>query len=209
NNITGIFALEMNDNNKFIDKKEKEMNNYEAARVEGRVAVGKIDGQTTRLTAMYDGAVVKPEINNQQKVVNEALYWVGRIPYYMDSAISTQKLDKNNPPRYMDCADFTSSVYYTVMDIKIGTWTGTQKYYGSAVDISGAKGGNYSNLVPGDLIIFTWPGGDYSNGDHVAMYIGNGQIVHESGINSTGGNVKINSLNENWGSGYGFIRSNI
>ncbi|GAA0826500.1 FG-GAP-like repeat-containing protein [Clostridium tertium] len=208
NNVTGAFTFELQSNSKFAAKKEKELTNYESARVEGRLAVGKFDGQTTRLTAMYDGTVVNPESNNKQKVVNEALYWVGRIPYYMDSVISTQKLDKNNPPPYMDCADFTSSVYYTVMGIKIGTWTGTQKYYGNAVDISAAKGGNYSKLLPGDLIIFTWPGGDSTNGDHVAIYIGNGQIVHESGDNYNGGNVKVNSLNEYW-SGYGVIRNNI
>lgn len=209
-NITGIFTWNLQSNGKFTAVKEKELTNYEAERVTGRVAVGKINGQTTRLLAMYDGTVVS-SLTTQQKIVNEGLYWVGKIPYYMDSAISTQKLDRNNPPRYMDCADFTSSVYYTVMDIKIGTWTGTQKNYGRAVDISAAKGGNYSNLVPGDLIFFTWPqpGADYTNGDHVAIYIGNGQIVHESGTNSTGGNVKINSLNENWGTGYGVIRNNI
>lgn len=208
NNETGAFTWELQSNNKFSSARQKVLSNYESARVEGRLAVGKFDGQTTRLTAMYDGTVVNPESNNKQKVVNEALYWVGRIPYYMDSVISTQKLDKNNPPPYMDCADFTSSVYYTVMGIKIGTWTGAQKYYGNAVDISAAKGGNYSKLLPGDLIIFTWPGGDSTNGDYVAIYIGNGQIVHESGDNYNGGNVKVNSLNEYW-SGYGVIRNNI
>ncbi|MBU3106707.1 NlpC/P60 family protein [Clostridium gasigenes] len=153
-----------------------------------------------------DGAIVA---NKGQAIVDEANYWVGRIPYYMDSAVSTQNLNKSNPPRYMDCADFTSSVYLTTANINIGTWTGTQKNVGQAIDISAAKSGNYSALVPGDLIIFTWPGGSYSNGDHVAIYMGNGMIVHESGTNSTGGNVKIDSLNTNWGSPYGVIRNNI
>lgn len=151
---------------------------------------------------------VKAATVTGQDIVNEALYWVGRIPYYMDSVITTQKLNRNNPPPYMDCADFTSSVYSTVMDINIGGWTGAQKYYGNAVDISAAKSGNYSNLALGDLIIFTWPNGSYNNGDHVAIYIGNGQIVHESGDNNRGGNVKVNSLNEYW-DGYGVLKNNI
>lgn len=213
NNTTGVFSLEMADNTKFTDKKIKEFSSYEADRVKGRVVGGKFDGSTSRMAALYDGIAIS-SLTTQQKIVNEALYWVGKIPYYMDSLVETQRLDRNNPPRYMDCADFTSSVYYTVMNIKIGTWTGTQKYYGSAIDIIGAKNGNYSNLVPGDLIFFTWPDGDSTNGDHVAIYIGNGQIVHESGYNKSSvdfwinGNVKVNSLNDYW-TGYGVLRNNI
>lgn len=157
-----------------------------------------------------DGAKVDSQ-NNQQKIVNEALYWKGKIPYLSPTSYNwkTGILDKNNPPARMDCSDFTSAVYATALGIRFQDWTGSQMAVGRGIEIDGPRGGNYSNLVPGDLIIFAWPGGDSTNGDHVAIYIGNGQIVHESGTNSAGGNVKVNSLNENWGAGYGYIRNNI
>lgn len=210
NNVTGVFSLEMTNNTIFTDKKSKELNNYEADRVKGMVVGGKFDGTTNRLAALYDGLTVS-SLTNQQRIVNEALYWVGKIPYRIPSSYNWQTgiLDRNNWPSSMDCSDFTSAVYATTLGIRFQDWTGTQKNLGSAVDISGAKSGNYGNLVPGDLIIFTWPGGSTAYGDHVGIYIGNGQIVHESGTNETGGNVKVNYLNENWGAGYGVIRNNI
>lgn len=143
------------------------------------------------------------------KVVNEALYWVGKIRYQSPSSYNWQTgvLDKNNPPASMDCSDFTSAVYATALGIRFQDWTGSQMSVGTGIAKEGPKVGNYSNLVPGDLIIFAWPGGNNATGDHVAIYIGNGQIVHESGTNA-GGNVKINSLNEYW-TDYGYVRSNI
>jgi cell wall-associated NlpC family hydrolase len=154
---------------------------------------------------------MSPGVTNQQKVVNEALYWKGKIPYWSPSSYNWQTgiLDRNNPPARMDCSDFASAVYVTALGIRFQEWTGSQMTVGSGIAVESPKGGNYSNLVPGDLIIFTWTGGNYSTGDHVAIYIGNGQIVHESSTNSTGGNVKVNSINENWGTGYGYIRNNI
>ena len=51
-------------------------------------------------------------------IAKEAAYWEGKIPYCIDSVIFTQILDRNNPPKYMDCADFTSSVYKTILGVE-------------------------------------------------------------------------------------------
>ena len=50
---------------------------------------------------------------------------------------------------------------------------------------------SYDNMIPGDLIFF----GSYYDTYHVAMYVGNGQIVHAS-TPSTG--VIIDSVNNIW-----------
>lgn len=144
-------------------------------------------------TEIHRMSLTNASDEKRQAVVDEALTWEGKIPYHLDSIIATQKLDKTNPPKYMDCADFTSSVYYTVLDTKIGTWTGEQKNAGVEVDKTLALKGDFSNLKKGDIIIFNFTS-ETVNGDHVGMYIGNGQFIHESGTNASSGNVKISNL---------------
>ena len=146
-------------------------------------------------TEIHKMAFISENVEIRQKVVDEALYWEGKIPYHCDSEVQTQILDKNNPPKYMDCADFTSSVYYTVTGEKIGYWTGEQIKVGSEIDIKDLKEkGDCSQLEKGDLIIFNF-GEDEVNGEHVGIYIGDGKFIHESGSNMNGGNVKISKLN--------------
>ena len=147
----------------------------------------------------------------RKKIVDEAKYWVGEIPYCRNDLVKTQLLDRKNPPPYMDCSDFTSSVYLTVMGINIGGNCSTQLKRGKKAELS--------DLKEGDLIIFDWKRGanKEQNGtpDHVGIYIGNGEFVHESGKNtnpenlSEKENVKIEKLDKNWGNPYGLIKSNI
>lgn len=129
----------------------------------------------------------------RQALVDEALSWEGKIPYYLDSVVVTQKLNKANPPEYMDCADFSSSIYYTVLGLNIGTWTGEQKDAGIEIDKTPVEKGDFSTLEKGDIIIFNFTSEDV-NGDHVGMYIGDGKFIHESGSNLTSGNVKISNV---------------
>lgn len=149
-------------------------------------------------TEIHKMSLTNEQEEKRQAVVDEALYWEGKIPYYLDSVISTQKLDKNIPPAYMDCADFVSSVYYTVLDVKIGTWTGDQKNAGVEVDKSLALKGDFSNLKKGDIIIFNFENPNNPDGEHVGMYIGDGKFIHESGTNANSGNVKISNLDNNF-----------
>ncbi len=139
---------------------------------------------------------IQDAISKRKKIVDEAVYWVGKIPYCLDSVVLGQRvLDKNNPPPYMDCADFTSSIYKTVLGIDIGLNTSAQIKVGEHVE--------YDNIEPGDLIIFDWDSDGET--DHVGIYIGDGKFVHESGSNKnpnaisktkTTQNVKIGTLIE-------------
>ncbi|QGQ98806.1 peptidoglycan endopeptidase [Paenibacillus psychroresistens] len=143
----------------------------------------------------------------RDKVVELAKLWEGKIPYCLDGKITTQVLDLHNPPPYMDCSDFTSSLYKTLFGIDIGSNTRIQVTRGIETE--------YNDLKPGDLILFDWK----TNGegiDHVGIYIGNGKFIHETGTNSNPNhlsdikqNIVINNLEDNWGKGYGKIKSNI
>lgn len=107
-------------------------------------------------------------------IVNEAAYWIGKIPYCIDSVVTTRVLDKNNPPPYMDCSDFSSSVYLTVLGINIGPTTSVQIQRGKSVPVSSMK--------PGDLILFDWD----SNGtpNHVGICSATDEMIDEHGSNS-------------------------
>ena len=156
NNVTGIFSWQLQSNGKFTSVKEKELSNYEASRVSGRIAVGKINGQATRLLAMYDGTVVQSQ-TQADKLISEAEKHLGK-PYVWGA----------KGPNSFDCSGF---VYYVFsqFNIILNTPTTTQVGYGSYVA--------YNNLQKGDLVFFndTYDG---SNPTHVGIYIGNGKMIH-------------------------------
>ena len=78
-----------------------------------------------------------------------------------------------------DCSGFTSLIYKE-FGISLGTTVRSQVYSGTYV--------SKSDLEPGDLVFYSYG----SNPSHVAIYIGNGLIIHES--NPRDG-VKISSVN--------------
>ena len=64
-----------------------------------------------------------------------------------------------------DCSGFVLSVYAN-FGIELPHYAASQAAYGTAVE--------YADLRPGDLLFYSW-GGEIS---HVAIYIGDGKIVH-------------------------------
>jgi hypothetical protein len=130
----------------------------------------------------------------------------------------TITLDHNNPPEYMDCSAFSSSVYLTVFGtVNIGRTTKDQVKRG-VVDNEAtqlAKKGDFSKLKKGDLVLFDWAGDNIV--DHVAIYVGNGYIVHSHGSATTkeesdaqpGKVITKDQLNVSWGSKYGNINTHI
>ena len=80
---------------------------------------------------------------------------------------------------------------YAQVGISLPHYTGTQVTYGRAV--------TYDQMQPGDLIFY----GTYGNVYHVAMYIGNGMIVHAE---STATGIVISYAARNRGSIYAIKR---
>lgn len=107
-----------------------------------------------------------------QAIVDFAMQYVGS-PYVW----------AGNTPAGFDCSGFTQFVVQNVTGLDIGHGTEGQLAYGTPVA--------YDDLQPGDLVYFTGTGGPGIS--HVAIYIGDGQIVHAE--NETTG-VKISDL---WG----------
>lgn len=89
--------------------------------------------------------------SDRQKLVDYAKQFIG-VPYVWGGTT----------PSGFDCSGLTSYVYSHTMGINIGRTTYSQNDSGKHVSLS--------DLQPGDLIL-------ENSGEHVAMYIGNGQQI--------------------------------
>ena len=103
----------------------------------------------------------------RDSIVNYALSWVGQCNYvYGGTDLSIGGS--------VDCSGFTMQVYNRVAGVSLPHHSMSQMNCGSAI--------TYDQLRPGDLVF-------YNNPNHVAIYIGNGAIVHagspETGITVT------------------------
>ena len=96
--------------------------------------------------------------NARQNLVNYALQFVGG-PY---------RAGGNDPRTGVDCSGFVRYVMQHGAGISMNRSSGSQATQGHAV--------NSSQMQPGDLLFYS--GGSGIN--HVAMYIGDGKIVHAS-----------------------------
>ena len=94
----------------------------------------------------------------RQNLVNYALQFVGG-PY---------RAGGNDPHTGADCSGFVKYVMQNGAGISMNRSSGSQATQGRAI--------SSSEMQPGDLIFY----GSGSRINHVAMYIGNGQIVHAS-----------------------------
>ena len=106
----------------------------------------------------------------RQNIVNYALQFVGG-PY---------RAGGNDPHTGVDCSGFVRYVMQHGAGISMNRSSGSQATQGHAV--------NSSQMQPGDLLFYS--GGSGIN--HVAMYIGDGKIVHASTY-ATG--IKISKWN--------------
>ena len=106
----------------------------------------------------------------RQNLVDYALQFVGG-PY---------RAGGNDPHTGVDCSGFVRYVMQHGAGISMNRSSGSQATQGHAV--------NSSQMQPGDLLFYS--GGSGIN--HVAMYIGNGQIVHAASRRS---GIKISKWN--------------
>ena len=132
-----------------------------------------VEATTTTTTAAETTTtqeITTPSNNStplRDSIVNYALSWVGQCNYvYGGTDLSIGGS--------VDCSGFTMQVYSRVAGVSLPHHSMSQMNCGSAI--------TYDQLRPGDLVF-------YNNPNHVAIYIGNGAIVHagspETGINVT------------------------
>lgn len=101
---------------------------------------------------------VDESVKQRQEVVNYALQFVGNRYVYGGT----------DPNTGVDCSGFTRYIMKHAAGISLSHSSRAQAGEGRSI--------SYSEIKPGDLIFYGGKG--YIN--HVAMYIGNGKIVHAS-----------------------------
>lgn len=115
-------------------------------------------------------AALEANAQRRQNLVNYSLQFVG----------GRYKAGGNDPHTGADCSGFTRYVMQHGAGVSLNRSSGSQATQGRTVSAE--------EMQPGDLIFY----GNGSRVNHVAMYIGNGQIVHASTY-STG--IKISQWN--------------
>lgn len=106
----------------------------------------------------------------RQQLVSYALQFVGG-PY---------RYGGSDPHTGTDCSGFTRYVYQHGLGISLSRSSGSQASQGTAISAS--------QIQPGDLLFY----GSGKSINHVAMYIGDGKIVHAS-TEATG--IKVSNWN--------------
>ena len=115
-------------------------------------------------------AALEANAQRRQNLVNYSLQFVG----------GRYKAGGNDPHTGADCSGFTRYVMQHGAGVSLNRSSGAQATQGRTISAN--------EMQPGDLIFY----GNGSRVNHVAMYIGNGQIVHASTY-STG--IKISQWN--------------
>ena len=110
------------------------------------------------MAEVQQDAVESSDTYKRQQVVNYAMQFVG----------GRYKYGGSDPRTGTDCSGFTRYVLQNSAGISMNRSSGGQAQQGIAVSAD--------QMQPGDLIFY----GSGRSINHVAMYIGNGQIVHAS-----------------------------
>lgn len=142
--------------------------------VDGNATVSSTDEDTlANLTILEIKSQSDVAAGFRQSIVNYALQFVGGRYAYGGS----------DPHTGVDCSGFTSYIMRNAAGLKISRSSGGQASQGKAVSAD--------QMRPGDLIFY----GKGRSINHVAMYIGNGKVVHSStystGIKTSPWNYRV------------------
>ena len=138
-----------------------------------KVSLGESEGYIQVADGIYVYETLDSYVDEvaelRSRIVNYALSFIGGRYVYGGS----------DPNTGADCSGFTSYVMRNVAGINLSHSSRAQSGEGRSI--------SSSELKPGDLVFYSTGG----NIDHVAIYIGDGQIVHASS-EKTG--IKISTL---------------
>jgi cell wall-associated NlpC family hydrolase len=106
-----------------------------------------------------------------------------RVLHIADSYVGVPYVWGGNTPKGFDCSGFTKYVF-AKYGVTLPRTSREQVHAGNAVPA------DFRALRPGDLMLFAEPGEAIS---HVAIYAGNGRIIHASSSNGGVGYTDLNS----------------
>lgn len=124
--------------------------------VSGNATVSEV-GQD-QMAEVQKEAITSSDSYKRQQVVNYAMQFVGG-PY---------RFGGSDPHTGVDCSGFTRYVLQNAAGVGVSRSSGSQATQGTPVSAA--------QMRPGDLLFY----GSGSHVSHVAMYIGNGRVVHAS-----------------------------
>ncbi len=152
-----------------IEEEKEEVKEEQAKVISNNVTTISVTKKTLASKKVIN--YVKPSYNSVTgtNLVNYAKHYLG-LPYIS----AGRSLETGT-----DCSGFTRLIFRE-FGISLGTTVASQLYSGSYV--------SKSDLEPGDLVFY----GYSTKATHVAIYIGGGQIIHES---TPRDGVKISSVN--------------
>ena len=148
---------------------EERMKAKEKAK-EGKNAEITDKSTSSESTASQQATVSSSGSGLGQSVANYAVQFVGNPYVYGGTSLTNGA----------DCSGFVMSVYKN-FGVSLPHYSGSQAKMGKAV--------TSGNMRPGDLIFYAGSGGQVN---HVAIYIGNGQVVHAASRKS---GIKISTWN--------------
>ncbi|RGY98614.1 peptidoglycan endopeptidase [Clostridium sp. AM58-1XD] len=127
--------------------------------VDGNISIIGPNGEDITKEVQSDSTAAAPSSDERrQNLVNYALQFVGGRYRYGGS----------DPHSGVDCSGFTRYVLQNGAGVSVARSSRSQANQGQAVSAE--------QMRPGDLVFYAGGGSI----DHVAMYIGNGQVVHAS-----------------------------
>ena len=147
------------------DKEEAKADEAEADSDEEEAAEAEADEAEAELEA-----AIEVENDLRSEIVTYALQFVG----------NRYKYGGTNPNTGVDCSGFTSYVMRHAAEVELPHSSGGQSRMGRQV--------SSSEMRPGDIICY----GSGKRINHVALYIGNGQIIHAASRRS---GIKISTWN--------------
>ena len=130
--------------------------------------------------SQYEGVVSSREFQAAQKAEQSRERRASIVAYAMQFLGGKYRWGANDPHTGVDCSGFTRYVLGHAGGVYLNRTAAEQSRQGSEVSVS--------NIRPGDLLFY----GSSGHVDHVAMYIGDGKVIHAS--NSRNG-IRISSWN--------------
>lgn len=130
--------------------------------------------------SQYEGVVSSREFQAAQKAEQARERRASIVAYAMQFLGGKYRWGANDPHTGVDCSGFTRYVLGHAGGVYLNRTAAEQSRQGSEVSVS--------NIRPGDLLFY----GSSGHVDHVAMYIGDGKVIHAS--NSRNG-IRISSWN--------------